>query len=186
MDLSEIELGPKMQACSERERRFVIAYLRNGGRDATAAARDAGYKDAGLHSSSIRVRAHDVLHRERVIAALDEVGRKAFRGLMLPAIVALENALDDPKHPDNVKSALSVLSRLGLGENTNVNVNVGGEVSVNHTNEALEHLRSLMELGVPREKLIEMFGHSGLGRYEKMLAESDAKRVKVIEHREAE
>ena len=32
--------------------------------------------------------AHTLLQRERVIEALDEVGRRAFRGLMVPAVAA--------------------------------------------------------------------------------------------------
>ena len=48
---------------------------------------------------------------------------------------------------------------------------------------ALEALSYLKSMSVPREKLIEQFGHSGLVRYEKMLEERDAKRgMKVIEH----
>ena len=58
---------------------------------------------------------------------------------------------------------------------------VGGEVTVNHTDAAVRDLRALLELGVAREKLIEIFGFSGLSRYEKMLAE---RAPKVIEHQE--
>jgi hypothetical protein len=36
-------------------------------------------------------------------------------------------------------------------------------------------LRVLLGLGVAEEKLVEMFGFSGLSRYEKMLAEQEAK-----------
>jgi hypothetical protein len=58
------------------------------------------------------------------------------------------------------------------------------EVAVEHSFErrhdaALEDLRILKNLGVPREKLIESFGYSGLPMLEKLLAERDG--VKLIE-----
>lgn len=181
MDFAEAELGPKMQSCSAQERRFVWAYLQNGGKDATAAAREAGYKDAGSQSSSIRVRAHALMHRERVIAALDEVGRKAFRGLLVPAVAAMESLIDDPTHPDHARTVHSALSRLGLAERNSVDVNVSGSVTVSHTDEAIAHLRILRRLEVPRSKLEEIFGFSGLPRYEQMLLEADRKAGRVIE-----
>jgi hypothetical protein len=177
MDFSQAELGPKMQACTPLERRFVWAYLKNGGKDATAAAREAGYSDPGPHSSGIRVRAHEALHRERVIAAIDEVARKSFRGLLLPAVAAMENLIDSPKHPAHAKTVFSTLSRLGLAERSGVDVNVSGSVDVNHTDEAVAHLRLLKSLDVPRDKLVEIFGFSGLPRYERMLAEVERRAI---------
>jgi hypothetical protein len=56
------------------------------------------------------------------------------------------------------------------------------EVVVSHTDAALEDLRRLKQLGVPHDELIKTFGHSGLGRYEKLLAERDARVPNVIEH----
>jgi hypothetical protein len=173
MDISGIELGPRMQACSEMERKFVIAYVTNNDGNATQAAREAGYSDLGLESAAIRVRAFEVIHRDRVLAAIEEVGGKIFRSLLMPAIRATKRMIDNEKHPDHAKTVLSTLSRLGKSERTGVDVNVSGEVMVNHTDSALNDLRALLELGVPREKLIEMFGFSGLSRYEKMLAETD-------------
>lgn len=165
------ELGPKMQACNERERKFVWSYVLNGG-NGSQAARDAGYSDV---AEGCKVRAHYLLHRERVLAAVDEVGRKTFRGLLIPAITALRTLIDKPDHPDHAKAVQSTLSRLGLAERSGVDVTVSGEVTVNHTDEAIGQLRALKELGVPREKLEEIFGFSGLSRYEKMLGEADRK-----------
>ena len=45
--------------------------------------------------------------------------------------------------------------------------------TIDHNAEALEQLRVMKRLGVAHEKLIEMFGYSGLGRYEQMLEERD-------------
>lgn len=180
MDYSEVELGPKMQACNERERKFVWFYVLNGDENATQAARDAGYADPG-HGASIRVHAHALLQRDRVLEAIEEVGRKAFRGLLGPAVLATSKMIRNDKHPDHAKTVSATLARLGFVEKTGVDVSVSGEVAVNHTDSALQDLRVLKDLGVPREKLIEMFGFSGLSRYEKMLAEVDARAPKLIE-----
>ena len=55
------------------------------------------------------------------------------------------------------------------------------DVTVNHTDSALQDLRTLIGLGVAREKLVEIFGFSGLSRYEKMLEEQDRRSGKLIE-----
>jgi hypothetical protein len=177
--LRGVELGPCMQQCSVRERRF--AYLLGTGICETAsdAARKAGYVDPG-YGSTIRVTGHHLLHRERVAKAIEEVARKEFRALLLPAIAAMRRLIKSPDHPDHAKSVATMLSRLGFGERNVTEVNVSGEIAVSHTDAALDDLRRLKAIGVPREKLLEAFGYSGLDRYEKMLASRDAK---VIEHR---
>lgn len=177
MKFEDAELGPKMQACSDRERLFVWHYLQLGGVQCGAqAARLAGYSGNG---ETAKTRAHELLHRERVIAALDEVGRKAFRGLMIPAVAAAGALIADRKAAGHVKAVLSTLSRLGIVERSGVDVAVTGEIKLSHTDEAVETLRVLKELRVPREKLVEMYGYSGLERYEGMLR--DRGRPKLIE-----
>jgi hypothetical protein len=189
--MTDIEYGPKMLACSERERQFVINYLSNGG-NAAQAARDSGVPDKG--GIYAKVEAFRIMHRERVLDALEEVGRKEFRGLLMPAIIAMRALLERPDHPDHARTAQTVLSRLGFAERTGVDVKVSGEVQLNHTDAAVEQLRILRDMGVPREKLVETFGFSGLSRYERMLEEMDRRsgpalaggagprEMKVIEH----
>jgi phage terminase small subunit len=169
-----------MQACSERERIFAFAVATGIAANATEAARLAGYSDPGRPSKAIISRAHQVLHRPRVIEAIEEVCRTQFRNLVPLVIAAAKRVLEDPGHPDHVKLVNSLLSRLGYGERTGVDVNVSGEVVMNHTDAAIDDLRRLKALGLPREKLLEAFGYSGLDRYEKLLASRDAK---VIEHK---
>lgn len=172
-------MGPKLAACSEMERKFVRSYLTCG--DGQQAARDAGYRDAG--GIAAKVRGCELLQRDRVLSALEEVGRKEFRGLLLPAILAMRRLLEKQDHPDHAKAVQTTLSRLGFGERSGIDVNVAGEVTVNHTDAAVEQLRILRGLGVPRERLVEMFGFSGLSRYEKMLEEITHRDTKVIEGR---
>lgn len=166
--------GPKMQALRDREKRFVWAYLINSmtpvGANGSQSARDAGYSDK---SEGAKVRAHNLLHRQDVQEAIQELAMRELRGLALPAVAAIAQIIARPDHPDRQKVALSVLSRLGMGEQNAVQLNVTGEVTVNHTDAALDDLKRLIELGVPREKLLETFGFSGLLRYEKMLAQRE-------------
>lgn len=174
-----------MQACSERERAFVMHYLaicaEEGKGNATEAARRSGYEDSG--DAGIRVRGHQLLHRDRVRAAMVEVGRTEFLGLMFPSIIAARRLIENDKHPDHAGMVKSALSALGFGERTAVDLNVSGEVNLNHTDSALADLQRFIALGLPREKLVETFGASGLERYERMLASQSAK---LIEHQSNE
>jgi hypothetical protein len=168
------ELGPKMEACSERERKFVWAYLVNGGNQSEA-ARSAGYSD---HLDACKVRGHYLIHRQRVIDALQEVYARHLVGMAGPAIAALDALVRNDKHPDHAKAIGMVLNRAGMAERSAVDVNVNATVTLNATDSALEDLRILKALGTSREKLIETFGESALQRLEAMLPEQ----AKVIEH----
>jgi phage terminase small subunit len=175
MDFASTELGPKMLACTDRERKFVWIYVHDPAIKPTDAARLAGFSDPGGESSAIRVRTHELMHSERVLDAIEEVAKQAVRGLVVPALRAVTTLIESPKHRDHAKTALSLLSRAGIGEN--LNVNVQGEVAVNHTDAALEALSMLKAFGASREKLVEHFGHTGLARYERMLAEKTPKQI---------
>lgn len=182
--MSEIPLMPELAALpeplrdlkDERWRRFVWAYVFNGANGA-AAARAAGYSDV---AEAAKVRAHALLQRDDIGAAIKALCTKYLFSLAPKAILRLEQLLDDPRHPKHDKAIEMALSRAGHGEKSSVDVRVSGSVEINHTDAALADLRRLKELGVPREKLIEVFGFSGLPRYEKMLALADA-RVPTIE-----
>lgn len=151
-----------------------------GNADGAEAARVAGYSDA---SEGAKVRAHYLLHRADVQAALRDLGQRYLYNLMPKALVRLNDLLDSKNPADRGKAIDRVLNRVpGFSERTSVDVNAQLDVTVNHTSEAVEQLRTLRDLGVPRDKLIELFGFSGLSRYEKMLSELDARRPKVIEH----
>lgn len=155
---------------TERERVFVWTYMFNGGNGADA-ARLAGYSDK---SEGAKVQAHHLLQREEVQHALRELCTKYLFSLAPKAIFKLGVLLDSENEKVALKAVDMTLSRTGHSERTALDVNVGGSVTVNHTTAAVDDLRRLKSLGVPREKLIETFGHSGLSRYEKMLAASEA------------
>jgi hypothetical protein len=174
MDFPTIELGPKMQALNERQRKFVWLYVHDDELSNTDAARLAGYPDSG--GSSIRVRTHELMHSERVLEAIEEVTRQAVRGLVVPAKRAVAAMVSNSKHRDHAKTVLALLGSVGVGGQK-----VEVEVTLNHTDAALEALRILKDFGASREKLLEHFGHTGLSRYERMLNERESKQPQIID-----
>lgn len=174
--------GPKLLALRERERKFVWAYLMaalsDGRENGAEAARQAGYRDL---SGAAAVRAHELLHRDEILEALQEVAARELRGLAVPAVVALSKLLAKGDHPDHRKSVEMVLNRVGLAERTQVDVTVSGQIDhVNRTDATLDALEFMQDLGVPREKQLEKFGFSGLSRYERMLLERQRKQGKSL------
>lgn len=159
----------------DQYRKFVWAYVFGTGANGAAAARFAGYSD---HMERCKVTAHHLLQRDDIQDAIRALCSKYLFSLAPKAILRLEQLLDNPQHPKHDKAIDMALSRSGHGEKTQIDVNVTGKVELNHTDAALADLRQLIELGVSREKLIEVFGFSGLERYEKMLKSPP----KVIEH----
>lgn len=177
-----VGFGPKLLALHERERRFVWAYVLNsihdGRENGAKSARDAGYSDV---KDGAKVRAHELLHREDVLDAIQEVSGRELRGLVVPALAGLSRLLARPDHPDHRKAIEMVLNRTGFSEKTTVEVRHTGSIELSHTDAALEALAYFKSMQVPREVLLREFGHSGLDRYERMLEERDRK-MKVIEH----
>jgi hypothetical protein len=166
----------------ERWRKFSWNYVFNGANGA-AAARAAGYSN---HMDRCKVTGHELLQREEIQEAIQALTGKYLFSLAPKAALALDRLLDNPKHPKHDRAIDMVLNRSGHGETSKVDVNVSGQVTVSHTDTALDDLRALKALMVPREKLVEVFGHSGLERYEKMLALADLRVSRetgpVIEH----
>lgn len=158
---------------TERERLFVWHYMLNGA-NGSKAAKAAGYSDA---SEGCKVRAHGLLQREDIQAALHELSTRYLFSLAPKALFKLSKHLDSDNERVSLKATDMVLARTGFAERTALDVNVGGSVTVNHKDAAVEDLRRLKALGVPRAELERTFGFSGLTRYERMLAAEDAKLI---------
>jgi len=164
---------------NEKQRKFAWGYLFSGGHGAEA-ARFAGYSDA---SEACKVRAHGLLQRDDINAALRDLSTKYLFSLAPKAIIRLGELLDDRKHHKHFDAIRLTMGVTYFPEKQQVEHHHTGSVQVNHTDAALEALAYLKSMDVPREKLIQQFGHSGLERYERMLEERNAKRgMKVIEH----
>jgi phage terminase small subunit len=116
-------LGAAMLECGQQQQRFVIAYSMCG--DATAAARAAGYSDAG---EGCKVRGCELLRHPKVIAALKEWTAGALNGRgAFVAIAALVDIAGDASHADRLKAADSILDRTGFSRQTT------HQVSIEHT-----------------------------------------------------
>lgn len=165
---------------TDKVRKFAWAYLFNGGQ-AAEAARWAGYSNV---AEGAKVRACELLQREDVHAALRELSTKYLFSLAPKAIVRLGELLDRPEHPKHFNAIALTMQSTYFPDQHRVEHHHTGSIELSHTDAALEALSYLKSMSVPREKLVEQFGHSGLARYEKMLDERDAKRgMKTIEHR---
>jgi phage terminase small subunit len=159
---------------TDRERLFCWSYVWNGGNGA-AAARAAGYSDV---KEGAKVRAHGLVSRQDILDAIGELGRRYLYSLQPKALVKLGALLDSDNERVALKAVDMTLSRTGLSERTAVDLNVNGEVRVvDHTRAAVDDLRRMKALGVPRAELERVFGFSGLSRYEKMLAADEAKLI---------
>lgn len=168
------ELPEGVQALrTERERVFVWTYMFNGG-NGMRAAKAAGYSDK---SEGAKVRAHHLLQRQDIQDALRELCGKYLFSLAPTALVRLGKLMRSSNERVALKAVDMTLSRTGFSERTALDVNVAGRIEVNHTTAAVDDLRRLKALGVPRAQLEEVFGFSGLSRYEKLLAASEAAKV---------
>lgn len=160
-----------MQALrTDRERAFVWIYMFNGANGSKAAIA-AGYSNV---KEGCKVRAHELLLREDIQNALRELTGRYLFSLAPVATIRLGKLLTSKNERVALKAVDMTLSRTGFSERTALDVNVSGQVQVSHVDAAVEDLRRLVALGVPEERLIETFGHSGLSRYRKLLAASDA------------
>jgi phage terminase small subunit len=168
-------LGPAMRALTEKQRRFVME-LREGpigyGSEVRA-ARAAGYGTPTSTDNALWVQAHQTLHDPKVQEALREVGGKLIRAASFQSIRNVETIANDREHKDCLKANLALLDR-GFPIETTHRVTVE---KIDHTRQALDELRTLRRLQVPREKLIELYGADGLFHLERELDGS----MKLIE-----
>ena len=166
--------GPAMEVLDDRRKAFVLelyaAPLGQG--SAAGAARRAGFGTAKSSALSMEVIASRLMHDDRVVAAFAEEDKRRIRRAAPRAIRALERLVEDPDHKDHARSISMILDRTHPVE-TRHEVSVVHRVD--HDAEAVAQLRTLKSLDVAREKLIEVFGFSGLGRYERLLEQEQAR-----------
>jgi hypothetical protein len=174
-----VEWGPAMAALpSDRHRAFVLALyqIKPGYGAHVAAAKAGGFGSSTTSVKSWSTIASRLAHDERILAAMHEEDQRRIRSSAPRAIMALSNLIEDPDHKDHARGIGMVLDRVHPAE-TRHTVDVVHHVD--HTAEAVQHLRLLKSLEVPHEKLVEVFGFSGLGRYEKLLQLEDARKETI-------
>jgi hypothetical protein len=177
------QLGPAMRALpNDRWRDFVRALVTQAGHGAlTNAARAAGF-GKNSKGATLAKFAHNLSRDDRTIAAIAEESRKIVRVGHPEAANALLDLIRNPAHKDHGRAVTALLDRVDPIVSRH-DIEVTHKI-VDPDHEALEELRALRQLGTPREKLIELFGHNGLGRIETLDAADTARRAaeaKVID-----
>lgn len=151
---------------TDKMRTFALCYVvhRNGAR----ASREAGYLPETATAEDHAQNAYKLLHREDVTNAVIAMTRRQLRTLAPEAINAIKETLQTTFHKDRMRAAAMVLERTDAPVQK-IEGNITHTHVLDHEAEALNQLRSLMALGVAREKLIEVFGQFGLERLEAKL-----------------
>ena len=110
----------------------------------------------------------------RVQAAIAEMVHLAVRDLAVDGFKTLRDIMKQGAfHPQAAKVALALVERVSPTV-TRTDINMRTEI-VDHRQEAVIQLKTLKALGVPRDKLEELFGFSGLPMLERQLAQQEAK-----------
>jgi phage terminase small subunit len=169
------EWGPCMKALpGDRHRAFVLALyqIKPGYGAHVKAAKMAGFGTTTSSAKSWSVIASRLAHDEKIQAAMHEEDQKHIRASAPRAVRALAHLIEDPTHKDHARGIGMVLDRVHPAEQRHV---VDVHHHVDHDAEAIAQLRMLKGLDVPRARLEEVFGFTGLSHYERLLALEDAK-----------
>ncbi len=118
----EFELGPKMLALSEKQRRFVLELVADPLMSRTEAARLAGYQNSNPDGAALRVAGHRLMHDQRIIDAMHEQAGKRLWALSMKAAHRVDQMLDSEDEKIALKAAVAVLDRTGFGAQQNINI----------------------------------------------------------------
>ncbi len=170
------EIGPAMRALpNDRWRTFVWHFVMKPGHGAATQA----YRACGLGQSSTPANqareAHRLCQDDRVIAAISEVTKKVLKVAQPEAVKAAREIIRNPEHPAHGKLVIAMLDRTDPVV-TRHDMQVVHRV-IDPDQEALEELRAARQLGVTRERLVELFGGNGLARLERLEAADAAQRA---------
>ncbi len=105
--------GPAMRELTVRQRAFVLAYFE--ARSGAAAARAAGYSE-GASRRNLKTMAYELLRNAKVKAAILEVARGRYVGLLPKAMSVQEEIMNDPKHRDRFKAAQHIAAAAGIAQ----------------------------------------------------------------------
>jgi len=178
------QLGAEMKALpNDRHRAFVDNYLLEtytNGNKSNFGAQAAAYRKAGFGAEkatplNIARGASRLMRDERIVAAITAESRKYLRVLMPEAVKAMHNMIRNPEHPGHARAVSMSLDR-GDPITTHQQIEVTHK-HVDAEQEALEELRAARQLGVTRERLLELFGHNGLERIEALEKADTARRA---------
>jgi phage terminase small subunit len=176
--IESIELGEAMEALSPKERLFVAELFQ--GSNGAAAARAAGYgaADGSSTNKTLARIAFRLRSRASVVRAIVEESQRTVKSLGPEAIAGMRQIIGDKKNRDRGKMIRFVLDKIDPALMLHQHQHQHDvTLRVDHEAETIKALRWFRDVKVPREVLVEYFGHTGLSRYERMLAEQDQKKL---------
>lgn len=150
----EGEFGPAMKAlASDRQRAFVYALVKNGGKNYQRSFLEAGYT-AGTNNTAA-ANAHRLAHDARVQEAVREEAQRQMGAAGIAATSFLTAILNEdiPAKPAiRMKAALAIMDRTGLHPTTEHKVTV--EKQMSHEEKQAHALRMAQALGIDIKKLL--------------------------------
>jgi hypothetical protein len=184
------EMTPELARCTAKERAFIAHYLllklerQQVKGPAQDAAEYAGYGHENSKSTTLAKQARQMFQRPRVAQALAAESLLLLRSHGPLLVKKLIEMIEDPATAATARiRAINVGMTFVFPTHQQVDVRHTHTVDIDHTQAALEALRWLRTMQVPREKLVEQFGINGLPRYERALDEEDRAAGKLIEGR---
>lgn len=140
--------GPAMAALSEKQRAYVTALFEIGPAHGAGvrALKMAGIKTPSESPQSMARLAWRIKNDDRVILAIEEVGRKLFRGLMIPAVSGAREMIADKRGKDRARAIAFVLDR-SMPLETTQTVKVQHDVTpgLKETAEIMERIAALAQ-----------------------------------------
>jgi hypothetical protein len=112
----EDRLGPAMLRLSKRRRAFVVAALEMPCATQAQVARAAGFGTPTSSDNVMKVRGCQLMHSEKIIAALHEEASKRLRSSTVLGAAVLVEIAKDPSHKDRLRAAEMLLNRTGFHE----------------------------------------------------------------------
>ncbi len=129
------DMGPALRACTEKQRKFVVALYHSG-------QRERAYVMAGYSASSdnlVGTGAHGVFHNPKVQEAIREYGRDNAMGALIPqAFMAIEEALRLGDIKEKTKAAGMVFDRTGFHAMQEMKITKVGEDRVGQIKEIIK------------------------------------------------
>lgn len=146
------KLGPKMNALVPKRRAFVQALMNQGTRNASSAARAAGYSMD--NDAALRVTASNLMHDDAVQEAIQEEAKRRICAMLPLAIETVAGIMENPQEggATRLKAATTVMDRSGVHA---VSERIVTEAPLERDPDQVKRIMALAQvLGLPIEQLL--------------------------------
>jgi phage terminase small subunit len=141
-----------MNALPEMRRQFVMALMNQGTRNATMAAKTAGYSPGNYEA--LKVSASRLMHDESVQEAIQEEAKRRITAMLPLAIETVATIMENPQEggATRLKAAQVVMDRSGVHA---VSERITREEPLERDPDQIKRIMALSQvLGVPIEQLL--------------------------------